>query len=77
MKCEYKIESGVPIPKCGPRGNPEKNGKYPWRDMAEGDSIQVSSEEFRSAARAAYNYGYNHGRKYSGRSKELRIWRVQ
>lgn len=72
----YVIEKDVPIPAPEGRGRPRK---YPFGDMAIGDSFEVEvSREVISPA-ASY-YGSRNGKSFSVRTcadKTIRVWRVK
>lgn len=70
----YQIERGIPIPPKDGRA-----AKYPWREMAVGDSFTVDkSAKDMNAQRA--NASRKYGRKFCVRSideNHCRIWRVE
>jgi hypothetical protein len=70
MKME--IEKDVPLPSRAGKGS-----KYPWPDMDVGDSIQVSADLYSRAVSSAGQYGRKAKKKFTGRSRELRIWRIK
>ena len=74
----YHIEKDVPIPSDLTDGN----RKYPFKDMAVGDSVLFTDtpEGLHKAAAAARVYGHRVGKKFSRRSQSsdsIRIWRVK
>ena len=64
-----KVDKGIPFPQ-----------KYPFADMAVGDSFVVPPEVHRSTVSVAANrYGRKHGVKFTVRltpDRTLRCWRV-
>lgn len=63
---EIKIEKGIPVPL-------KKSAKYPWKEMAVGDSFFVAGKSSYFPAHDA------EGRKFTQRMVDggLRVWRVQ
>ena len=68
----FKIEKSVPTPVSEGRGRPMK---YPWPDMAVGDSILFPTDR---GYRAAFSYGKRHGKKFVMRTEggKVRVWRT-
>lgn len=69
-----KIDNNVPIPKT-------RSAKYPFRDMAVGDSVFFDNEPKGSQSNpavAANAWGRMVGKKFSARTEGngVRIWRV-
>jgi hypothetical protein len=71
MKEPLKIEKGIPLP---PRM------RYPFDQMAVGDSIVVPANEYKRARMSATNYAIRNDALFSSRQLEdgtARIWRVK
>jgi len=67
-----KIETDVPVPVA------TRSRKYPFLDMADGDSVVFEGEEVNGKAyRAAMSTGTRHSLKFVARRVgiDLRIWR--
>jgi len=71
----FKVETGIEIQKPK-RGAPHK---YPFPEMAVGDSFHATGKDARSAPAAASKYGQVHGMKFSVRTVDggKRIWRIE
>jgi hypothetical protein len=67
------IENDVPPPLVGSRG---RGARYPFGDMAIGESFTVEPLKFRSAQSACHAYAAYHGLKFTTRSRDFRIWRT-
>ena len=72
----YEIERGVEMPVI------KKTAKYPFKDLAVGDSFFVPDEAGMSGRRmhsTAYNYGKRYGMKFVARRVEggMRVWRQE
>lgn len=68
---KFKIEKKIPIP--------ASRGKWPFAEMAVGDSILVPFELKEGARQAAFAYGAKKNMKFITRAAEegsLRIWRA-
>src|SRR5690348_6849088 len=72
-RVKYVIEKNIPMPKNGAGANQ----LYPFSDMEIGDSFSVEKESFKKACQSASMFGAKHGKKFSGRQSELRIWRIK
>lgn len=76
-KQEFKIESGVPMPNTKGR-----KGKYPFAEMAIGDSFELPKGSPKTTVlNAANNWAKRHNKKarFSIRyhNEILRIWRTK
>ena len=72
----YEIERGVEMPVI------KKTAKYPFKELAVGDSFFVPDEAGMSGRRmhsTAYNYGKRYGMKFVARRVEggMRVWRQE
>ena len=72
----YEIERGIEMPVV------KTKAKYPFRDLAVGDSFFVPDGEVASSKRmhsTAYNYGKRYGMKFVARRVEggVRVWRQE
>lgn len=54
-----------------------RKSKYPWPDMAVGDSVAVPQEDWVRAYSSAVRYGHSKNQRFSGSIGGLRIWRMQ
>lgn len=73
----YRIESNVPVPSnSGNRGRPSK---YPFGEMAVGDSFAANLEEKDKIQCAASMYGRRKGMKFSTHKvgNSVRCWRIK
>ena len=72
---EFKIEKGVPIPEKVSGGV----SKYPFSEMAVGDSLFAPGEAGARMRTAAYEFARRHGLRFMARTveNEVRIWRVE
>ncbi len=75
---EIKVESGIPMPP--PRVAP-RAWKYPWHEMAAGDSFFISGADKRDierARQAAWHTGNRYGFKFTTRREGdgIRVWRL-
>jgi hypothetical protein len=72
MSMNYVITKNVPLPenKAGRGGK-----KYPFRDMAVGDSFAVAPADFDQAKAAAHSFARRHGVSFITNRDQLRIWR--
>ena len=73
-----KIEKNIPCPEARMGRKP----KYPFADMAVGDSVFFDNEPAGSMslpAASAHNHGMRLGKKFSSRKdgRGVRIWRVE
>jgi len=69
-----EIEKDVPVPVS------TRSRKYPFLDMAEGDSVFFVGEKINGRAyRAAMSTGRRHDQKFVARKEDdgLRIWRAE
>ena len=74
---EFKIEKGIPFPKCNGAGKPEK---YPWSKLEVGDSFLIAGQDARSVSPLTSAASKRHkGRKYSVRTVDggVRVWRIK
>ncbi len=60
MQDDYEIEKDVPIP-VGQTGAPPK---YPFSEMAVGDSFVVEGAKVEAAVRSAHGYGPRNKKKF-------------
>lgn len=72
----YEIERGVEMPVM------KTKAKYPFRELAVGDSFFVPDEDIANNKRmhsTAYNYGKRYGMKFVARRVEggMRVWRQE
>ena len=72
----YEIERGVEMPVM------KVKAKYPFKDLAVGDSFFVPDADGLSGRRmhsTAYNYGKRYGMKFVARRVEggMRVWRQE
>ena len=67
----YNVDHSIPVPALIRRET-----KYPFTQMAVGDSFHVDEDEFERASRAAYAYGRLHDMKFACRGSMNRIWRI-
>ena len=72
----YEIERGVEMPVI------KKTAKYPFKELAVGDSFFVPDADGLSGRRmhsTAYNYGKRYGMKFVARRVEggMRVWRQE
>lgn len=70
---KYQIEHGVPIP-------PTKTSRYPFAEMAVGDSFGSAEEPANTVRACAIAYAKkHHGKKFIVRSVEggCRCWRTE
>jgi len=67
------IERGIPIP---PKKTTET--KYPWRDMAVGDSFTIPLAAFGNVRVAAFRFGKKNGMRFCSRKDgdQVRVWRT-
>jgi hypothetical protein len=72
--CPFIVEGGIPLQMPTARGT-----KYPFRDMAAGDSFLVSEKDSLSARAASRQFGKRHGQKFSVRKTPTgyRCWRLE
>jgi len=75
------IDKGVPAPaRNRPRGSPPK---YPFGDMAVGDSFSWSADDSHRVRTAAAQYGRVHQIKFTCETRKengqrvVRVWRVE
>jgi len=72
-----EIEKGIPLPevKRGRKGN----YRYPWRDMAIGDSFLAPDADIRYMAASAVGARKRLGRRFACRTVEggVRVWRIE
>lgn len=68
----YDITSDVPMPTSA-------RAKYPFAEMAVGDSFGVPDGEARRVRGAASDYGRRNGMRFSVKAHEggYRVWRVE
>jgi hypothetical protein len=76
-----EIDKHLPIPqrtRQKPRGKPGPKCKYPWLEMQIGDSILVSTVNYRSAVGLAWCVSTKYGRKFKAYEIDgaFRIWRI-
>mgnify|MGYP000533667375 CR=1 FL=1 len=73
---EYKIETGIAIPKRGASG---RALKYPLPDMEIGDSFLVPRKLKVSVSAAVAYYGKKTGKRFTVQIVEdgVRIWRIE
>jgi hypothetical protein len=72
-----KIERNVQMPPA--EGGPGRKCRYPFSDMAVGESLFAKDENSAgSLAMAAYAYAHRSGKKFSARKADggCRVWRV-
>jgi hypothetical protein len=72
----YEVERGIEMPVI------RQSAKYPFKDLAVGDSFFVPEAELVNSKRmhsTAYNYGKRYGRKFVARRVEggVRVWRQE
>lgn len=72
------IRSDIPIPSARRAGRPVK---YPWPDMAVGDSFAVPLGSLTVVRICAKGYGERHGRQFKvarvdGTKEDYRCWRI-
>lgn len=72
MAGKFKVDKNVPLPPVGDR----RSSKYPWSQMAVGDSFEFSKEDKGSVANSAKSYSRRHP-EYTFRVYGLRIWRIK
>jgi len=73
-----EISSKIPFPgKAKPAGRP---AKYPWREMAVGDSFAVHIHTLSNVRACAKGYGERHGKQFEvariPETGEYRCWRL-
>lgn len=75
---EFKIEKGVSIPPVI-RKSVGAPSKYPFKEMAVGDSFSVPLSERRRVVSAASSHKRRHGAAFTVRmlEDEVRVWRVE
>lgn len=79
-----EIEKSIPAPQLGERASRfGRKPKYPFRDMAIGDSILVDGNSSAytdcPANNAAAQYAYKTGKKFTAEAQgngKVRIWRI-
>lgn len=73
-----KISKGVPFP--GRTKAPGRPTKYPWREMAVGDSFPVHIHDVGTVRVSAKRYGDRHGLEFAvakiAETGEYRCWRL-
>lgn len=71
----FKVESGVPMP---PAGSGART-KYPFGNMAIGDSFAVPADAVKRVGPASVKFGKERGLKFAVRKMangEFRVWRT-
>ena len=75
----YQIDHDIPIPAAGQPCDP----KYPFADMAVGDSFFVGSGNVIEITTATGRYGIRHGKRFTVRldfdlkaNPGVRVWRI-
>ena len=72
---DYAIQSEVDLPAA-------RNGRsrYPFAQMAPGDSFEAPEAENKSVRSAAHSYGKRHGQAFTCRRQpdgSVRVWRTE
>lgn len=74
MSKQYRIEKNIPIPK------PNSQSKYPFGEMAIGDSFLAPSEKKTSISAAISSFRKTHPDAFFAQRRvsetEIRVWRV-
>ena len=72
-----KIDKNIPIPPNNSQGG--RPSKYPWRDMAVGDSFRVEGKTCNAVTGMASSAGKRLGMKFTVRTEDggHRIWRTE
>ena len=76
---DYEVEENVVLPRLGYTGG---NYKYPWEELAIGDSFFVQNKTINSMASLAYKTAKRLNMKFTCRSVTenehagVRVWRI-
>lgn len=75
----FKIEKGVSIPPVIRNGGGGAPSKYPFKEMAVGDSFSAPLSERRRVIAAASAHKLRHGGQFTARTleDEVRVWRIK
>ena len=72
---DYELRSDIPVPRKPVGGR----AKYPFWDMAVGDSFAVSADELKRVQTAASQFGRRHDQRFTVQQYRggYRCWRVK
>lgn len=71
----YKVEQGVPQPTKRSSSKIAPNQKYPFPEMAVGDSFNFEVGEYYLVSKAAYHRAQKYNQKFYVSQKYSRCWR--